>query len=76
MVLRLALAQTVASHAGPRAVATALPLVDGGPRRLVHGVLGMLFRRGPAIEAPPLPAGVEERWRAAWGDEWSRPRGA
>jgi 16S rRNA (cytosine967-C5)-methyltransferase len=47
-----------------------LPLVDGGPRRLVHGVLGTLLRRGvPANDAPRLPAEVEERWRAAWGEE-------
>ena len=69
MVLRLALAQklalTVPDHA---IVATALPLVDGGPRRLVHGVLGTLLRRGlSASEAPHLPADVEERWTRAWG---------
>jgi 16S rRNA (cytosine967-C5)-methyltransferase len=45
-------------------------LVDGGPRRLVHGVLGNLLRRGvPAMDAPHLPAEVEGRWRHAWGDE-------
>ena len=71
MVLRLALAQklalTVPDHA---IVATALPLVDGGPRRLVHGVLGTLLRRGvTASDAPLLPADVEERWRGAWGGE-------
>jgi 16S rRNA (cytosine967-C5)-methyltransferase len=70
MVLRLALAQklalTVPDHA---IVATALPLVDGGPRRLVHGVLGTLLRRNPqASDAPNLPADVEERWTRAWGE--------
>ena len=70
MVLRLALAQklalTVPDHA---IVATALPLVDGGPRRLVHGVLGTLLRRGVhASEAPALPAVVEQRWEEAWGE--------
>jgi 16S rRNA (cytosine967-C5)-methyltransferase len=51
-------------------VATALPLVEGGPRRLVHGVLGTLLRAGvPAFEAPRLPQDVEQRWRAAWGDD-------
>src|SRR5437762_6479900 len=71
MVLRLALAQKVGLGTPDHAlVATALPLVDGGPRRLVHGVLGTLLRRGvPAIDEPRLPAEVEERWRAAWGDE-------
>src|SRR5215203_991024 len=71
MVLRLALAQKAGlgtpDHA---AVATALPLVDGGPRRLVHGVLGTLLRRGLSVpEAPTLPPEVEARWREAWGEE-------
>src|SRR5438128_3974828 len=70
MVLRLALAQKIGLHTPEHAlVATALPLVDGGPRRLVHGVLGTLLRRGlPALEAPRLPPAIEERWRTAWGD--------
>ena len=71
MVLRLALAQKVGLGTPDHAlVATALPLVDGGPRRLVHGVLGTLLRRGvPAMDAPKLPAEVEERWRSAWGED-------
>ena len=70
MVLRLALAQKIGLGTPDHAlVATALPLVDGGPRRLVHGVLGTLLRRGvPQMEAPRLPDAVEERWRVAWGD--------
>jgi 16S rRNA (cytosine967-C5)-methyltransferase len=36
----------------------------------VHGVLGTLLRRGlPALEAPHLPAAVEDRWHKAWGSE-------
>jgi 16S rRNA (cytosine967-C5)-methyltransferase len=71
MVLRLALAQKAGLGTPDHAlVATALPLVDGGPRRLVHGVLGTLLRRGFSLpEAPALPAIVEERWSRAWGDE-------
>ena len=71
MVLRLALAQKVGLGTPEHAlVATALPLVDGGPRRLVHGVLGTLLRRGlPPMDAPRLPEEVEHRWRAAWRDE-------
>jgi len=71
MVLRLALAQKIGLATPEHAlVATALPLVDGGPRPLVHGVLGTLLRRGVATEdAPHLPADVEERWRSAWGEE-------
>src|SRR3954454_19792240 len=70
-VLRLALAQKIGLNTPDHAVvATALPLVDGGPRRLVHGVLGTLLRRGVApIDAPRLPADVEERWNEAWGDD-------
>jgi 16S rRNA (cytosine967-C5)-methyltransferase len=70
MVLRLALAQKIGLGTPEHAlVATALPLVDGGPRRLVHGVLGTLLRRGlPAMEAPKLPAEVEQRWGSAWGE--------
>jgi len=71
MVLRLALAQKIGLGTPDHAlVATALPLVDGGPRRLVHGVLGTLLRRGlPPGDAPRLPVEVEERWRSAWSDE-------
>jgi 16S rRNA (cytosine967-C5)-methyltransferase len=70
-VLRLALAQKIGLGTPDHAlVATALPLVDGGPRRLVHGVLGTLLRRGiPQTDAPKLPAEVEHRWRTAWGEE-------
>src|SRR5215210_4106277 len=70
MVLRLALAQKIGLGTPDHAlVATALPLVDGGPRRLVHGVLGTLLRRGlPPMDAPALPPAVEQRWHGAWGD--------
>src|SRR5687768_3684360 len=71
MVLRLALAQKIGLGTPDHAlVTTALPLVDGGPRRLVHGVLGTLLRKGvPAFDVPRLPAGVEQRWERAWGEE-------
>jgi 16S rRNA (cytosine967-C5)-methyltransferase len=71
MVLRIALAQKVGLGTPDHAlVATALPLVDGGPRRLVHGVLGTLLRRGlPARASLHLPPEVEQRWRTAWGEE-------
>jgi len=70
MVLRIALAQKIGLGTPDHAlVATALPLVDGGPRRLVHGVLGTLLRGGvETSEAPHLPPDVEERWRDAWGE--------
>ena len=71
MVLRLALAQKIGLGTPDHAlVATALPLVDGGPRRLVHGVLGTLLRKGmPPLEAPRLPEPVEQRWTRVWGDD-------
>jgi 16S rRNA (cytosine967-C5)-methyltransferase len=71
MALRLALAQKIGLGTPDHAiVATALPLVDGGPRRLVHGVLGTLLRRGiPISQEPRLPESVGERWRAAWGNK-------
>jgi 16S rRNA (cytosine967-C5)-methyltransferase len=69
-VMRLALAQVLVlgtpEHA---AVSTALPLVDGGPRRLVHGVLGTLLRQGRKLPAlPTLPDAVLARWYVVWGD--------
>src|SRR5690242_2100519 len=70
MVLRLALAQKIGLGTPDHAlVATALPLVEGGPRRLVHGVLGALLRSGVTSGgAPHLPPDTEERWGAAWGE--------
>jgi 16S rRNA (cytosine967-C5)-methyltransferase len=70
MVIRIALVQALIlktpEHA---AVSTALPLVDGGPRKLVHGVLGTLLRQKAQLRAIPmlLPA-VEARWGKAWGE--------
>lgn len=70
MALRIALTQTLALGTPPHAaIATALPLVAGGPRRLVHGVFGALMRQGAKLpETPALLPEVAERWRAAWGD--------
>jgi 16S rRNA (cytosine967-C5)-methyltransferase len=69
MVLRIALVQALVLGTPPHAaVSTALPLVDGGPRRLVHGVLGNLLRAGAKLrETPMLPPKVEARWAGAWG---------
>jgi 16S rRNA (cytosine967-C5)-methyltransferase len=68
--LRIALVQALAldtpHHA---AISTILPLLEGGPRRLVHGVFGTLMRSGAALPAvPSLPPEVEERWTRNWGE--------
>lgn len=70
MVLRLALTQLLRLETPPHAaIATALPLVEGGPRRLVHGVLGHLLREEAHLpEVPTLPAPVAERWGEQWGE--------
>src|SRR5688572_11635911 len=63
-VLRIMLAQWLRLETPPHAVvATALPLLAGGPRRLVHGVFGALVRQGAKLPtAPSLPEGLAERW--------------
>lgn len=69
MVLRIALVQILRLETPPHAaIATALPLVDGGPRRLVHGVLGTLIRGGAALpEVPTLEPALAGRWQGEWG---------
>src|SRR6188768_2725418 len=63
-VLRIMLVQWLRLETPPHAVvATGLPLLAGGPRRLAHGVFGALVRQGVALPpAPTLPAGLAERW--------------
>jgi len=63
-VLELMLAQVLRLETPPHAaIATGLPLLAGGPRRLAHGVFSTLMKRGAALpEAPTLPAEVAERW--------------
>ncbi len=68
-VLRMALAQAIILETPPHAaIATALALVEGGPKRLVHGVFGSLMRSGARLRSTPmLLPGVEQRWAAQWG---------
>lgn len=68
-VLRIALGQTLILGTPPHAaIATALPLVEGGPKRLVHGVFGTLMRQTVSLPpTPTLPEAVAARW-SAWGD--------
>lgn len=69
--LRIGLVQALALGTPPHAaISTALALVEGGPRRLVHGVLSTVLRESWTLPDPPsLPASVAERWRSAWGEE-------
>ncbi|MES2699847.1 MAG: methyltransferase domain-containing protein [Pseudomonadota bacterium] len=63
-VLRMMLAQWLRLETPPHAVvATGLELLDGGPRRLAHGVFSTLNKQ--AVTLPPfptLPAPVIARW--------------
>src|SRR5690606_1829213 len=63
-VLRIMLAQWLRLETPPHAVvATGLPLLTGGPRRLAHGVFGTLVRQEARLPLQPtLPPGVAERW--------------
>jgi 16S rRNA (cytosine967-C5)-methyltransferase len=69
--LRIALGQALVLGTPPHAaIATVLPLVDGGPRKLVHGVFGTVMRAKAVLPDPPnLPADVAERWTREWGEE-------
>ncbi len=46
-----------------------MPLVDGGPRKLVHGVFGTLMRQNATLpEHASLPDAVYMRLTANWGE--------
>ncbi|MDE2410501.1 MAG: RsmB/NOP family class I SAM-dependent RNA methyltransferase [Sphingomonadales bacterium] len=64
VVLRLMLAGWLRLDTPPHAViATGLPLLSGGPRRLAHGVFSTLVKRGAKLpDHPTLPPAVAERW--------------
>jgi 16S rRNA (cytosine967-C5)-methyltransferase len=67
-VLRVALAGRLLLDTPPHAaIATALPMLEGGPRRLVHGVLSTLFREQAELPPAELPEPWPDRWRASWG---------
>lgn len=63
-VLRIMLAQWLRLDTPPHAVvATGLPLLTGGPRRLAHGVFGALVRKEVTLPAvPTLPETAAARW--------------
>lgn len=64
-VLRLMLAGWLRLETPPHAViATGLPLLAGGPRRLAHGVFSTLDKRGATLPPiPTLPEPVNARWQ-------------
>lgn len=63
-VLRMMLAQWLRLDTPPHAViATGLPLLAGGPRRLAHGVFSNLHKQGVALPAmPTVPPEIAARW--------------
>ena len=63
-VLRMMLAQWLRLGTPLHAViATGLPLLSGGPRRLAHGVFSTLTKREAKLpKAPTLPDAVAARW--------------
>ncbi|AOR75562.1 RsmB/NOP family class I SAM-dependent RNA methyltransferase [Novosphingobium resinovorum] len=63
-VLQIMLAQVLRLETPAHAViATGLPLLMGGPRRLAHGVFSTLTKRAVTLpEVPTLPEPVMERW--------------
>lgn len=77
-VLRIALVQALRLGTPPHAaISTALPLVDGGPRKLVHGVFGTLLRQNAALSDPPaLPGEVYMRIADNWGERVADAAGA
>ena len=87
MALRIALVQVLVLETPQHAaISTALPLVHGGPRRLVHGVFSTVMRgvesgKLKLPEYPAIPEETENRWVQNWGPEvaasaskaWSKP---
>ena len=69
-VLRIMLAQALRLNLpGHAVVATGLPLLMGGPRRLAHGVFSAVTKSGTVLpDAPTLPEAAVTRWQAAWPD--------
>ncbi|QTD57796.1 RsmB/NOP family class I SAM-dependent RNA methyltransferase [Parasphingorhabdus cellanae] len=87
MALRIALVQVLVLETPQHAaIATALPLVHGGPRRLVHGVFSTVMRgvesgKLALPEYPELPGETLDRWTDRWGKDvaiaasqaWAKP---
>ncbi len=69
-VLRMMLAQWLRLETPAHAVvATALPLLEGGPRKLAHGVFSTLSKRPATLpQVPTLPDLALARWIELGGD--------
>ncbi len=69
-VLRIMLAQALRLNLpGHAVVATGLPLLTGGPRRLAHGVFSAVTKGMAKLPvAPTLPPAAATRWQANWPD--------
>ena len=69
-VLRLMLVQALRlDMLGHVVVATCLPLLTGGPRRLAHGVFSAVLKDAARLpEFPTLPEAAALRWGEAWPD--------
>jgi 16S rRNA (cytosine967-C5)-methyltransferase len=67
-VLRIMLAQALRLNLpGHAVVATGLPLLTGGPRRLAHGVFSAVTKGAVKLpDAPTLPAAAAIRWQPGW----------
>ncbi len=67
-VLRIALAQLlILKSPGHAVVSTALPLVAGGPRRLVHAILSRAQKEEWQLpDRATLPLPTAERWAEEW----------
>lgn len=67
-VLRIMLVQALRLGLPPHAIiATGLPLLAGGPRRLAHGVFSALLKQQAELPVvPTLPEAVATRWSISW----------
>src|SRR3989344_4974415 len=73
-VMRRGESLDVAQHAACQGIedrsdrALAMRLLQGGRRKLAHGVFGSMMRAGVALPAPELPPATANRWTALWGE--------
>ncbi len=70
-VLRIALYALLRLDTPVHAVlGTALPLLEGGPRRLAHAIIARAARERPRLpRRPTLPEPWRTRWQVQWGAE-------